>query len=72
MVDTVAPSKTSSDEMKSRDKSTEKDTSAAPQASESLVTVLIAFGANLLIAIAKTVAAFITGSASMVAEAAHS
>lgn len=36
------------------------------------VTVLIAFLANLLVAIAKTVAAIITASASMVAEAAHS
>lgn len=36
------------------------------------MTVLIAFGANLLIAIAKSVAAVITGSASMVAEAVHS
>ncbi|WP_163543241.1 cation diffusion facilitator family transporter [Occultella kanbiaonis] len=35
-------------------------------------TVLIAFGANLLIAVAKSVAGAITGSASMVAEAAHS
>jgi cation diffusion facilitator family transporter len=40
--------------------------------SESVFTVVIAFGANLLIAIAKTVAALLTGSASMVAEAAHS
>jgi cation diffusion facilitator family transporter len=40
--------------------------------SESLLTVVVAFGANLLIAIAKTVAAFLTGSASMVAESAHS
>lgn len=40
--------------------------------SGSLITVLIAVGANLIIAIAKTVAAFLTGSASMVAEAAHS
>lgn len=39
---------------------------------ESLTTVLIALGANLLIAVAKTVAAVITSSASMVAEAAHS
>lgn len=39
---------------------------------ESLRTVLIAFGANVLIAVAKSVAAMITGSASMVAEAAHS
>ncbi|MFD1214256.1 cation diffusion facilitator family transporter [Arthrobacter sp. GCM10027362] len=38
----------------------------------SLLTVLIAFAANLLIAAAKTVAAWITGSASMTAEAAHS
>lgn len=40
--------------------------------SESLLTVLVAFGANLLIAVAKTVAAVVTGSASMLAEAAHS
>jgi cation diffusion facilitator family transporter len=38
----------------------------------SWVTVLIAFGANLLIAIAKTIVALLSGSASMVAEAAHS
>lgn len=37
-----------------------------------LLTVLIALAANTLIAIAKSVAAFFTGSASMVAEAAHS
>jgi cation diffusion facilitator family transporter len=36
------------------------------------VTVLIAFLANVLVAIAKTVAAVMTSSASMVAEAAHS
>lgn len=40
--------------------------------SESLLTVLVAFGANVLIAVAKTVAAIVTGSAAMVAEAAHS
>jgi cation diffusion facilitator family transporter len=39
---------------------------------QSVLTVVIAFAANALIAIAKTVAAVITGSASMVAEAAHS
>jgi cation diffusion facilitator family transporter len=39
---------------------------------ESLVTVIVALTANTLIAIAKSVVAFITGSASMVAEAAHS
>ncbi len=38
----------------------------------SLLTVAIAFGANLVIAIAKTIAAALTGSASLVAEAAHS
>jgi len=36
------------------------------------VTVIIAFLANLLVAVAKSVAALVTGSASMVAEAAHS
>lgn len=39
---------------------------------ESLLTVVIAFGANLLIAVAKSGAAAVTGSASMLAEAAHS
>jgi cation diffusion facilitator family transporter len=39
---------------------------------ESTQTVLIAFGANLAIAVAKTVAAVLSGSASMLAEAAHS
>ena len=37
-----------------------------------MLTVVVAFGANLLIAVAKSVAAVITGSASMLAEAAHS
>lgn len=36
------------------------------------MTVLLAFAANVLIAVAKTVAGVITGAASMVAEAAHS
>ncbi|WP_066460318.1 cation diffusion facilitator family transporter [Sanguibacter suarezii] len=39
---------------------------------ESLRTVIVALGANLLIALAKTVAAVVTGAASMLAEAAHS
>jgi len=39
---------------------------------ESVTTVLIALAANLLIAVAKTVAAALTGAASMLAEAAHS
>jgi cation diffusion facilitator family transporter len=40
--------------------------------SESTVTVLVAFTANLLVAAAKSIAALLTGSASMLAEAAHS
>ncbi|WP_181273962.1 cation diffusion facilitator family transporter [Brevibacterium oceani] len=40
--------------------------------SDSTVTVIIAFVANLAVAIAKTIAAVITGSAALVAEAAHS
>jgi cation diffusion facilitator family transporter len=47
-------------------------TTSASRASASVTTVLIAFGANLLVATAKTVAAVVTGSASIVAEAAHS
>ena len=41
-------------------------------ASESKRTVLVAFGANLLIAVAKLGAGLISGSSSMLAEAAHS
>ncbi|MCW2809673.1 MAG: putative cation efflux protein [Friedmanniella sp.] len=44
----------------------------AKKTDSSLATVVIAFVANLLIAIAKSVAAGLTGSASMLAEAAHS
>ena len=40
--------------------------------SESLTTVLVALVANILIAAAKSAAAAVTGSASLVAEAAHS
>jgi cation diffusion facilitator family transporter len=47
------------------------EAAAAPKP-ESTTTVVVAFLANLLIAVAKTVAAFLTGSASMVAESAHS
>jgi len=39
---------------------------------ESTLTVIIAFVANLLIAIAKTLVALVTGSASMLAESSHS
>ena len=48
------------------------DSKKEDKKSSSVITVLIAIGANFLIAIAKSFAAFITGSASMVAEAAHS
>ncbi|MFV0459136.1 MAG: cation diffusion facilitator family transporter [Actinomycetales bacterium] len=55
-----------------------KDTRSGPHAEasadagDSMLTVLIALAANALVAVAKTVVAVITGSASMVAEAAHS
>ena len=39
---------------------------------ESTLTVVVAMAANVLIAVAKTVAAVLTGAAAMVAEAAHS
>ena len=42
------------------------------ESGESSLTVAIALGANALLAIAKSVAAALTGSAAMVAEAAHS
>jgi len=46
---------------------------AASTGGESLLTVVVALSANhLLIAVAKTIVAVITGSASMIAEAAHS
>jgi divalent metal cation (Fe/Co/Zn/Cd) transporter len=41
-------------------------------ASESISTVLVAMGANAGIAVAKGVAAVLTGSAAMAAETAHS
>ncbi|RDI18963.1 cation diffusion facilitator family transporter [Rhodococcus sp. AG1013] len=47
-------------------------TSHADSGGESTLTVVIAFVANALIAVAKSVAAVLTGSASMVAEATHS
>jgi cation diffusion facilitator family transporter len=45
---------------------------SGPGGSESLLTVLVAFGVNILIAVAKSAAAVVTGSASILAEAAHS
>jgi cation diffusion facilitator family transporter len=48
-------------------------TTDAPAAKpESSLTVIIAFSANLLVAVAKTIASLLTGSASMIAESAHS
>jgi cation diffusion facilitator family transporter len=46
--------------------------SAGPDGSKSVTTVLVAFVANLLVAMAKSVAALLTGSASLLAETAHS
>ncbi|MFE3293265.1 cation diffusion facilitator family transporter [Rhodococcus sp. NPDC059234] len=51
---------------------TGNDASPSAPEDESTLTVLLAFGANLAIALAKSVAAALTGSASMVAEATHS
>lgn len=48
------------------------ETKGQETGSESTLTVIIAFFANLAISISKTVVAFITGSASMMAESAHS
>jgi len=45
---------------------------ASDDNTDSTVTVAVAFLVNLVIAVAKSVAAVLTGSASMVAEAAHS
>lgn len=47
-------------------------TSSENNGGESTLTVVVAFVANALIALAKSVAAVLTGSASMVAEATHS
>jgi cation diffusion facilitator family transporter len=48
------------------------DPAEDPNASSSLLTVAVALVANGLLAVAKSVAAVVTGSAAMVAEAAHS
>lgn len=47
-------------------------TAASKPTGESVRTVVVAFAANLCIAVAKTVAAVISGSASMIAESVHS
>lgn len=51
---------------------TADETSRERPGGESTTTVLVALGANLAVAVAKGVAAVITGSASMAAETAHS
>lgn len=48
------------------------DSAEQAEKPESTLTVLVALAANALIAVAKTVAAVLTGAASMLAEAAHS
>lgn len=48
------------------------DSPAATERPSSSLAVVVAFVANVLVAIAKSVAAALTGSASMLAEAAHS
>ena len=45
---------------------------AAESGGESLLTVLIALGVNTVIAVVKSIVGAVTGSAAMVAEAAHS
>lgn len=52
--------------------STSENASAPDETHHLSLTVLLAFAANVLISIAKTVAAVLTGVASIVAEAAHS
>ncbi len=49
-----------------------RELSDGTDSSSSLVTVVVALAANGLLAVAKSVAAALTGSAAMVAEAAHS
>jgi cation diffusion facilitator family transporter len=51
---------------------TAADQAPASSGGESTLTVIVALLANLLIAVAKSVVAFITGSASMFSESAHS
>ncbi|MPY09369.1 cation diffusion facilitator family transporter [Arthrobacter bussei] len=57
---------------RSTGRSTVEEKAGGASGGERPVTVIIAFIANLLVAVAKTVAAMITGSASMTAESAHS
>ncbi len=56
----------------SQTKPADLDAGDPPGAHHLSLTVVLAFAANVLIAVAKTVAGVLTGAASMVAEAAHS
>ena len=58
--------------MSSPHESTDGGSGSGSDSGGSLLTVLIALGANLLVAVAKSIVALLSGSASMVAEAAHS
>src|SRR3954449_12534951 len=60
------------DQLLSTEPGTDSSGSPGSSGSESTRTVVIAFLANAAIAVAKTVVALITGSASMLAESAHS
>lgn len=51
---------------------TGSDTTTATTSGATTTTVVIAFSANLVIAVAKTIVALVSGSASMLAESAHS
>ncbi|MGO3886529.1 MAG: cation diffusion facilitator family transporter [Mycetocola sp.] len=62
----------SADLSDTRDKPGGGASGSATETSHSLLTVVIAFAANVVVAVAKTIVAAITGSASLVAEAAHS
>ncbi|MBB2988485.1 cation diffusion facilitator family transporter [Terracoccus luteus] len=65
-----APTAPSGDAARPGDEASEQK--GEEKGGESMLTVLVALVANALIALAKSVVAVITGSASMVAEAAHS
>jgi cation diffusion facilitator family transporter len=67
-----APARESASGQDSRLPGARLDLKIGQSGSSSLLTVLVALGANLLVAVAKSVAAAITKSASLTAEAAHS
>ena len=71
MPDPTSPLTDPADDIRVAD-GTSGNTPADQPKQGSNLTVVIAFAANLLVAIAKTVVALLTGSAAMLAEAAHS